>query len=76
MIGIYSVNAFEKKIKWHLPEKITGTLGIKKLRFGTVTVDLLATQHEITIVSSGVFTLEVNSTEFQISRGTQTFKRN
>ncbi|MBQ8756215.1 MAG: hypothetical protein IJZ19_14370 [Lentisphaeria bacterium] len=44
--------------------------------FGTVTADLLATQHEITIVSSEAFTLEVNSTEFQISQGTQTFKRN
>lgn len=76
VIGIYSVNAFEKKIKWHLPEKITGTLGIKKLRFGTVTVDLLASQQEITIVSSEAFTLEVNSTEFQISQGSQTFQRN
>lgn len=75
VIGIYYVDAFKRVVKWNLPGKISGICGIKQLRFGNITADLLASENTITVVSDAAFTLIVDGKSCPIAAGTQTLLR-
>ena len=73
-IGIYDIDAFANTVKWHLPEKFSGKLGVKNLRFGKITADLLADKNRIMINSSGSFTLDINGRILNIVPGENCFE--
>ena len=75
VIGIYDIDAFKKVVKWNLPETTVGRTGIKNLRFGGITADLVAQGDDITVVSDGSFTLELNGKSYCVAAGTNNFKR-
>ncbi len=74
-IGIYDIDAFKKVVKWNLPENITGKTGLKNLRFGDITADLVAENNTVSVNSSGDFTLEINGVPFKVSTGNNIFPR-
>ena len=75
VIGIYDIDAFKKVVKWNLPESTTGKTGIKNLRFGDITADLIAEDDNITVTSNKEFTLEVNGKKYAVAAGSNNFKR-
>ena len=75
-IGLYDINAFTGEVKWSLPENITGKTGVKNLRFGDVTADLIADNEFISVTSNRAFTLEVNGKTLNIQPGNNLFPRN
>ena len=72
-IGIHSVDAFRRTVRWQLDAALPGKVGIRKLRFGDVTCDLVAENGRIEVESNRPFTLEVNGKMFSVAVGRHTF---
>ena len=72
-IGIHSVDAFRRAVRWQLDTNLPGKIGIRKLRFGGITADLIAENGRIEVESDRPFTLEVNQKVFPVATGKQTF---
>ena len=71
VIGIHSVDAFARRIRWQLDTTLPGRVGIRKLRFGDITADLVAESGGIVVESDRPFTLEVNGRSFAVTAGRQ-----
>ncbi len=69
VIGIYSVNAFTDTVKWALPERFAGELGVRNFRFGETVADLIAFEGSVFVTSNRPFTLIVNGRRFSIPAG-------
>ena len=72
MIGFYSVNAFEKVVKWQKPVEFKKALGIKNLRFADVVTDIVAVGNKSSVKSNKPYRLEINGKAFHIFAGEQT----
>ncbi len=73
VIGIYSIDAFKKQVKWHVGKEVKGKIGLRNLRFGDVVTDLLCDQGVCEITSSAPYTLYLNDKEFGVQAGTNRF---
>ena len=73
VIGIHSVDAFARKVRWQLDANLPGKVGIRKLRFGGITADLVAENGCIEVESDTPFTLEVNGKVFSVAAGRKSF---
>ena len=73
VIGIYSVNAFTRQVKWHLPAERRRKTGVRNLQFADITADLIAEKDKITVRSSGEFELEINGRKYSVPAGTSVF---
>ena len=72
-IGIHSVDAFARRVRWQLDTKLSGRVGVRKLRFGGVTADLVAEGGKVEVETDRPFTLEVNGKVFPAATGRQSF---
>ena len=72
-IGIHSVDAFRRVVRWQLDAALPGKVGIKKLRFGGITASLVAENGNVEVESDAPFTLEVNGKVFPAVPGRQSF---
>lgn len=73
LIGIYSVNAFERKVCWNPDCSLKGRTGIRNFRFGNITVDMICENGICTVSSDEPFILEINGVFFNIVKGSQSF---
>jgi hypothetical protein len=68
VLGFHVVDAQEKRIEWRLYQE--GQHGIKKLKFGDITTDLLYDgRHTVTIKSNQPYTLIINQQKHRIQKG-------
>jgi len=72
-IGIHSVDAFRRVVRWQLDTTLPGKVGIRKLRFGGITADLVAEGGNVEVDTDRPFTLEVNGRAFSAVPGRQSF---
>ena len=73
VIGIHFIDAFAKTVEWQIPNDTSGRLGIKNLRFGGITADLLYENGRCDVKSNGKFVLIVNGVEHKIDVGDNSF---
>ena len=71
VIGIHSVDAFRKKIRWALDTESPGRTGIRGLRFGGVNANMIFSGGGVEVESDAPFALEINGREFPIAAGKQ-----
>lgn len=69
VIGLNSVDAFEKKVKWSKSDIFEGKIGIKNLRFGNIVTDIIANGDECFVKSNDEYTLEINGKDYKINEG-------
>lgn len=69
VLGFHSINAFEKMVKWAKPDAFKGEIGIKNLRFGTITTDIVAKGSDCRVVSNEAYMLEINGKKYEINVG-------
>ena len=69
IIGIHSVDAFKKEIKWSLPPVPAGTLGLRNLRFGDITTSLVYCDGEITVEATSPYRLWIDGQLHEIPSG-------
>ena len=73
IIGIREVDAEKKIIRWDISLK-SGTLGVKRLRFGDICADLICSDSAVTIRSDKPFTLILNGQKKHICSGENSFR--
>lgn len=71
-VGIHSVDAFRKRVRWNLDTALPGKVGIRDLRFGGITAGMVAENGKVEVESNAPFTLEINGRDFPVSAGKQT----
>lgn len=73
VLGFYSINAFEKKVKWAKPDSFSKKTGIKNLRFGNIITDIEAFDKKCCVKSNEEYILEINGKEYFVSKGINEF---
>lgn len=73
VLGFHTVDAFEKIVKWAIPGNVSGKIGIKNLRFGSIVTDIEADGKICTVVSNEAYTLEINGKDFEVMPGENHF---
>ncbi len=73
VLGFHTVNALTKTVEWAYPSELTGEVGIKNLRFGSVVTDIVAQKGICHVTSTHAYTLIVDGRPFAVKEGTQTF---
>ena len=71
VIGFYSVNAFEKVVKWHKPKSLQKALGIRNLHFGEITTDIVAEGNICRVKSNRPYTLVIDGKAYAVKEGEQ-----
>ena len=69
VIGIHTVDAFSKKVCWAPDAGLPGKTGIRALRFGGVTADLIYERGKVEVAADGAFTLEIGGVPYPVSPG-------
>jgi hypothetical protein len=69
VLGFHTVDAFKNVVKWQKPDDISGEIGIRGLRFGKVTTDIVANGHECIVVSNAPYILNVNGVDYKVGVG-------
>jgi hypothetical protein len=69
IIGISTVDAYNKVVSWNVPKDVKGTIGVKNYTFGDIQADFIFENNSFTINSDGEFTLFINNQEFLIAKG-------
>ncbi|TFG18354.1 MAG: alpha,alpha-trehalase [Promethearchaeota archaeon] len=64
IIGLYSIDAFKKEIRWNLEKSYQGKQGIQRLRFGNVLTDIVYEEQKIEVRSNQPYSLVVNEHSF------------
>lgn len=70
ILGFREVDALQRKVVWSLKKK-NGTHGLRRLRFGNVTTDILYrdTDKRIEVESNEPYTLVVNGKKYKVKSG-------
>ena len=69
VIGIHSVDAFRKVVRWDLDTESPGRTGIRGLRFGGVNASMIFEGGTVEVESDAPFALEINGREFPVAAG-------
>ena len=72
VIGFHNIDANKRLIEWRKYGE--GRQGIRKLRLGDITTDIVADGDIVTVKSTGDYTLRINGKKHKIKAGEQTFK--
>ena len=70
VLGFYHVDAGEKLVCWRKHQTVRH--GIRRLRFGDISTDIIADGDRIEVTSTGDYTLRVNGVDMAVTAGTQT----
>lgn len=73
VLGFHTVDAFSNRVEWEKPDDMGDNIGIKNLRFGKVTTDIVANGSLCTVTSNAPYTLSINGIEYAISEGENKF---
>lgn len=73
VIGVHSVDAFNRSVEWRLPKQCCGKLGVKNLRFGNTVTSLEYDNGVCTVTADSPYTLGVNCKAYPIHAGEQHF---
>lgn len=73
MIGVHSVDAFNRKVEWCLPELCSGKLGMKNLHFVNMETSREYGNSVCTVTADSSYTLTVNSKGHSNHAGEQRF---
>ena len=73
VLGFYSIDAFERCVKWQTPDRFKGKIGVENLHFGDVKTDIIANGEECYVTSNAPYTLEINGTSFAVASGENRF---
>ena len=73
VLGFHTADAFTKTVQWAMPGGVSGKIGIRNLRFGTITTDIVADGNVCTAVSNEAYTLEINGRRFEVAPGENHF---
>ncbi len=73
ILGFYSINAFNKEIKWAIPKEVSGKIGVKNLRFGNVKTDIILEDGVFYVNSNEPYTLIADGVEYKIKIGKNEF---
>ena len=76
VLGFHSVNAFENRLDWEKPDCFKGKIGVKNLRFGGVTADIVADEEICFVTTNKPFVLRINGKVFNAQAGENTFMIN
>lgn len=71
LIGIHEVDAREKVVRWNIQHEFRH--GLKRLRFGDITTDLIYDGGKIEIMSDADYKLYINGKLFQVKSGVNEF---
>ncbi len=74
LLGFHTVNAFDRVVEWAKPETFTKKIGIKNLRFGDVTTDIIAENDTCKVISTAPYTLKINGNAFAVETGENEFE--
>lgn len=69
VLGFHNINAFERLVEWEKPDDLKGEIGVRNLRFGDVTTDILAKESLCRVTSNAPYTLRINGKDFSIKAG-------
>ena len=73
ILGFYSIDAFERIVRWNKPKDFRSRIGVKNLRFGDVVTDIVAEGKHVCVSSNAPYTLEINGKAFSIQAGEHEF---
>ena len=73
VIGIHSVNAVTKSVRWNIPSGTEGKIGIRNFCIGEIRTDLLYDSGRCMITSDGEYNLYVNDYLYHIYDGENIF---
>ena len=73
ILGFHKIDAFEKVVKWVIPDNVNGKIGIKNLHFGDVITDIETDGEKCCITSNGAYTLIISGVEYEILPGENSF---
>jgi len=71
VIGIHTVDAFARRVEWHLAEPLAGKVGLRNLRFGDTITSLLCENGICTVETNTPYTLVLNGIEYAIPVGSR-----
>ena len=73
VLGFHTVDAFENVVAWEKPNTFKGKIGVKNLRFGKVTTDIVADEKMCVVNASAPYTLRINGKAFAVHKGENRF---
>ena len=73
VLGFHTVNGFERLVEWEKPRDIGGEIGIKNLRFGDVTTDIVAKDNSCTVIANAPYTLKICGVAYDVKAGENKF---
>ena len=74
VIGIQEADATIRRVVWNKTFK--GRMGIKRLKFGDITTDLLSHDDKITVSSNSPYILSFNGGDYKVMTGINKFEEN
>lgn len=73
VLGFHTIDGFKRRVEWQKPDDVGENIGIRNLRFGNVTTDIVASKNICTVISDAPYTLSINGIEYAISEGENKF---
>ncbi len=68
VVGI-DADAFSRRLRWRLPPRRKGRVGVRNYRFADVTADLIAETDRVAVSTDRPFLLEIDGREFRVEPG-------
>lgn len=69
VIGIREADAVKRELRWELPERITGAIGMRNFRFGSIVTDFVLERGCCRVHSNEPYTMVVSGRDFAVSTG-------
>lgn len=69
VLGFHTADAFSKTVKWARPRTLSGAVGVRNFRFGTVVTDIVAEGDVCTVSANEAYTLEIDGVPHAIHPG-------
>lgn len=69
VLGFHTVNAFEKTVRWQLPENVSGKIGVRNLRFGEIVTDIVLDKNRVSVQTNRPYTLCINGCAYELKTG-------
>ena len=69
VLGFHRIDAFERVVEWAIPKTFEKRVGIKNLRFGDITTDIILENGVCKVISNAPYTLKIDGKPHKISSG-------
>ena len=75
VIGIQGADGFARELKWRLPPKEIGKVGVRRYRFGGIACDLIRVGDIVSVRSDGAFALWIDESRVGVTSGENRFRK-